>query len=204
MRSASAGSDYRHHDKTKVMTLAADEFIRRFLLHTLPDGFHRIRHYGFLANGHRAAKLALCRHLLEDTDLAAGCTCRRLSGTLSPADRAVARHLPRLRREADATRPTAARLRAIDPKAMRHLMTGMQLSSHDYKKPLSVASARKHRPARARATLCVWDGTVWRSWPIIAESAVAVAAKPHRLLVSRIRTRELSASCCAPGCPQSP
>ena len=57
--------DYRHHDKTKVMTLAADEFIRRFLLHTLPNGFHRIRHYGFLANGHRAAKLALCRRLLK-------------------------------------------------------------------------------------------------------------------------------------------
>ena len=47
------------------MTLGADEFIRRFLLHTLPDGFHRIRHYGFLANGHRAAKLALCRRLLD-------------------------------------------------------------------------------------------------------------------------------------------
>jgi Putative transposase/Transposase zinc-binding domain len=53
--------DYRHHDKSKVMTLVADEFIRRFLLHTLPDGFHRIRHYGFLANRHRAEKLALCR-----------------------------------------------------------------------------------------------------------------------------------------------
>ena len=39
--------------------------IRRFLLHTLPDGFHRIRHYGFLANGHRADKLALCRRLLD-------------------------------------------------------------------------------------------------------------------------------------------
>ena len=50
--------------KTKVMTLDADEFIRRFLLHVLPDGFHRIRHYGFLANGHRATKLALCRRLL--------------------------------------------------------------------------------------------------------------------------------------------
>jgi hypothetical protein len=57
--------DYRHHGKVKVMTLAAGEFIRRFLLHTLPDGFHRIRHYGFLANGHRAAKLALCRRLLD-------------------------------------------------------------------------------------------------------------------------------------------
>jgi hypothetical protein len=57
--------DYRHHGKAKVMTLDADEFIRRFLLHTVPDGFHRIRHYGFLANRHRAVKLALCRKLLE-------------------------------------------------------------------------------------------------------------------------------------------
>ena len=56
--------DYRHHDKRKVMTLDADEFIRRFLLHVLPDGFHRIRHYGYLANGQRAAKLDLCRRLL--------------------------------------------------------------------------------------------------------------------------------------------
>jgi hypothetical protein len=56
--------DYRHHHKPKVMTLSADEFIRRFLLHTLPDGFHRIRHYGLFANGHRVAKLAQCRLLL--------------------------------------------------------------------------------------------------------------------------------------------
>jgi len=56
--------DYRHHDKRKVMTLDADEFIRRFLLHVLPDGFHRIRHYGYLANGVRVAKLAHCRRLL--------------------------------------------------------------------------------------------------------------------------------------------
>ena len=47
--------------KTKVMTLDADEFIRRFLLHALPDGFHRIRHYGFLANGARGDNLALCQ-----------------------------------------------------------------------------------------------------------------------------------------------
>ncbi|WP_281193264.1 phage tail tube protein, partial [Magnetospirillum moscoviense] len=56
--------DYRHHDKQKVMTLQPSEFIRRFLLHVLPDGFHRIRHYGFLANGRRAAKLESCRRLL--------------------------------------------------------------------------------------------------------------------------------------------
>jgi hypothetical protein len=58
--------DYRHGGKAKLMTLDVHEFIRRFLLHTLPDGFHRIRHYGFLANGHRAAKLDLCRRLLAN------------------------------------------------------------------------------------------------------------------------------------------
>jgi hypothetical protein len=47
------------------MTLAADELIRRFLLHVLPDGFHRIRHYGFLANGSRSNNIALCRRLLD-------------------------------------------------------------------------------------------------------------------------------------------
>jgi hypothetical protein len=52
-------------DKSKVMTLKVGEFIRRFLLHVLPDGFHRIRNYGLLANGHRAEKLALCRKLLD-------------------------------------------------------------------------------------------------------------------------------------------
>ena len=57
--------DYRQTGKAKVMTLAAGEFIRRFLMHTLPDGFHRIRHYGLFANGHRAEKLALCRRLLN-------------------------------------------------------------------------------------------------------------------------------------------
>ena len=56
--------DYRDHDRQKTMMLAADEFIRRFLLHVLPGGFHRIRHYGFLGNRHRVAKLARCRQLL--------------------------------------------------------------------------------------------------------------------------------------------
>jgi Putative transposase len=46
------------------MPLSADEFIRRFLLHVLPSGFHRIRYYGFLANPHRKEKLELCRQLL--------------------------------------------------------------------------------------------------------------------------------------------
>jgi hypothetical protein len=57
--------DYRAHDKHKVMSLQADEFIRRFLLHVLPSGFRRIRHFGFLANTHRTAKLIQIRAALD-------------------------------------------------------------------------------------------------------------------------------------------
>jgi hypothetical protein len=57
--------DYRHASRQKVMRLEAEEFIRRFLLHVLPCGFQRIRHYGWLANRNRAAKLQRCRQLLE-------------------------------------------------------------------------------------------------------------------------------------------
>ena len=57
--------DYAHGAAQKRMTPDAAEFIRRFLLHVLPDGFQRIRHYGFLANGQRRAKLALIRRLLD-------------------------------------------------------------------------------------------------------------------------------------------
>jgi Putative transposase/Transposase zinc-binding domain len=56
--------DYADGDRVKVMALLADEFIRRFLLHVVPDGFVRIRHFGFLANRTRHAKLARCRALL--------------------------------------------------------------------------------------------------------------------------------------------
>ena len=56
--------DYRDPDRQKTMTLSAEEFIRRFLIHVLPDGFQRIRYYGFLSNRHREEKLVLCRQLL--------------------------------------------------------------------------------------------------------------------------------------------
>jgi Putative transposase/Transposase zinc-binding domain len=57
--------DYRHDAQQKTMTLKADEFIRRFLLHVLPAGFQRIRYYGFLANRYREQKLTCCRELLN-------------------------------------------------------------------------------------------------------------------------------------------
>ena len=56
--------DYAHGNKQRKMTLSAVEFLRRFLIHVLPRGFVRIRHFGFLANGHRARLLTLCRQHL--------------------------------------------------------------------------------------------------------------------------------------------
>ncbi len=74
--------DYRHGNAPRLMSLDPHEFIRRFLIHTLPDGFHRIRHYGFLANGCRRARLAIIRQLLVATEptptAAAGKTTRLL------------------------------------------------------------------------------------------------------------------------------
>jgi len=59
--------DYAHGNKQKKMTVSAEEFIRRFLVHVLPKGFVRIRHFGFLANFRRAGLLEVCRRLLQMT-----------------------------------------------------------------------------------------------------------------------------------------
>jgi hypothetical protein len=79
--------DYRHGGATKVMKLKPTEFIRRFLLHALPDGFHRIRHFGFMANGHRTSKLDLCRSLLADR------AARPASGNAEPSCISVERQI---------------------------------------------------------------------------------------------------------------
>ena len=56
--------DYRHRGRQRTLTLAATEFIRRFMMHVLPRGFVRIRYYGFLANAHREEQLQRIRQLL--------------------------------------------------------------------------------------------------------------------------------------------
>ncbi len=56
--------DYRDHDRRKVMALSGEELLRRFLLHVLPPGFKRVRHYGFLANRCRATRLETIRTVL--------------------------------------------------------------------------------------------------------------------------------------------
>jgi hypothetical protein len=59
--------DYAHGNKSRTMTLKAEEFLRRFLLHVLPGSFMRVRYFGFLANRHRRELLKLCRSLLHAT-----------------------------------------------------------------------------------------------------------------------------------------
>lgn len=90
--------DYARGSQTHTMTLAADEFLRRFLLHLLPEGFVRIRYFGLLANRHRAELLHLCRSHLRTSapppvSVDAGHRCQycrrgtmRVVETLSPTE----------------------------------------------------------------------------------------------------------------------
>ena len=70
--------DYKREGAKRVMNLTAEEFIRRFLLHVLPEGFQHIRSYGFLANRYRQAKLARCRQLLGTPTPACSEPCETL------------------------------------------------------------------------------------------------------------------------------
>ena len=84
------------------MTLSIDEFIRRFLVHVLPKGFHRIRHYGLLANSTRKANIARAREMLGAPmpDRSARAACRLLGSTL---------RVPLLRRAHDRDRELRGR-----------------------------------------------------------------------------------------------
>jgi hypothetical protein len=91
--------DYAHGGKKKVMTVSADEFLRRFLLHVLPKGLVRIRHFGFFSNRRREAALARCRQLLgavtspdrpETTNLL---RCPACSGTMLVIERITSAQL---------------------------------------------------------------------------------------------------------------
>jgi hypothetical protein len=90
--------DYVHGGKHKLMTLPADEFLRRFLLHVLPKGLVRIRHFGLFANRRRSAMLALCRSLLAPPSalaphLSTQQRCPLCSGAMVPVERLTAYQL---------------------------------------------------------------------------------------------------------------
>jgi hypothetical protein len=87
--------DYRAHGRTRytTMTLSTDEFMRRFLLHVLPSGFHRIRHYGLLANANRKTHIATARELLHQPTVEVRSDSREaLAGNPSIRPTFVCRH----------------------------------------------------------------------------------------------------------------
>lgn len=97
--------DYAHGSKSRLMTLSAEEFLRRFLLHVLPRGFVRIRFFGFLANRRRAALLPLCRKLIDgssrpqtappslQSDFSSGSKCPHCGGPMVVIERLTAGQL---------------------------------------------------------------------------------------------------------------
>ena len=100
--------DYAHGGKQRKMTLAAEEFIRRFLLHVLPKGFVRIRHYGWMANRCRSECAALCRKLLGEeaappapplpAKSSSGRQCPLCGGVVEVIEMIIPRELSRHRR----------------------------------------------------------------------------------------------------------
>ena len=91
--------DYAHGDKQKIMTVSADEFLRRFLIHVLPKGLVRIRHFGLFANRRRGYMLARCRALLSvddcvtDTEITTQLRCPVCTGPMLVIERMTSSQL---------------------------------------------------------------------------------------------------------------
>ncbi len=97
--------DSAHGNQQRLLTLSLDEFLRRFLLHVLPRGFHRIRYYGFLTNSQRGDLLPLCRRLIarvhpsrritlpDEDPVQAGWQCPHCGGRLRLVERFTAAEL---------------------------------------------------------------------------------------------------------------
>jgi len=82
--------DYSDDQRRKNMTLSAEEFLRRFVQHVLPKGFVKVRHYGLLANRHRAERLVVCRRLLLTVTIATllgSATTETTANAVEPAPR---------------------------------------------------------------------------------------------------------------------
>ena len=132
--------DYRIEGpgRYKTMTLPTHEFIRRFLMHVLPKGFHRIRHYGLFANGNRAANIARARELLAAPSPLR--TARDVRGRSARRTARAAASVPLLRWPHDHHRDLRARLRAEAPPHAR--------SGSDQDRHLMMPSPPIHRPQR--------------------------------------------------------
>ena len=129
-------------DRLRTMTLDAAEFIRRFLLHVLPSGFHRIRHYGLFAGTVRARNIARARQALAPPKTP---PVRR--GGRQGRNPFASAPMPLLRRPDDRRRNLRSRALAIaDPDQDRHLMTIAELPTAQRRSP-SRPTARRSRKA---------------------------------------------------------
>ena len=122
------------------MTLAPHEFIRRFLMHVLPKGFHRIRHYGLLANGNRAENIASARELLAVAPPRSGAGAR--TTRRAPTSRACCRRP--VRAAADACSSSRCSRAVTTPQPSRHRRRGPDQDRH-------VMSNQRPRPGLTRS-----------------------------------------------------
>ena len=154
--------DYRASGKTryKAMTLSADEFIRRFLLHVLPSGFHRIRHYGLLANGGRREHLAQARELLDVPAAATQAQPNEAASVASAAPTFVCPHCGATMRVVEIFAPHAS-IRAPPTRKLPHELRRQRQPDVRYAATTAESgrlrltpSARRFRRPRHRCIRC--------------------------------------------------
>ena len=186
--------DYRAkgRERHKVMTLASDEFIRRFLIHVLPSGFHRIRHYGLFANGGRAENLARARELLgvpapqdEPGDADANADEPPMRSLPCPCCGGRMIIIETFERGSTPQHPSA------EPDQDRHIMMPRH-HEHDARLPLAFAAAP--RPATSRLGSKPHRRTLLRLVPAYAatsRSSPTAALHPHRRPPRAARTRSV-------------
>jgi len=202
-------------DRYQTMTLSTHEFIRRFLMHVLPGGFHRIRHYGLLASGSRAANIARARQMLAVPLRSEQHRPKRPTNPACCHDRA--------RAAADAcssSRPSrAAASQSIDPR-MRRQRSGS--TPHDAviadpaphrSAPLSPALARQHTRLRRSARLArdrtadPVEQSAIRSFapaPTPGIRAKAIRSPASAQLPQHSRRRQIPIAPAAPSAPHTP
>ena len=139
--------DYRDGNQHKTMTLTAEEFIRRFLIHVLPQGFQRIRYYGFLGISCRKQKLARCRELLKvppppDPQIAPSTRIIATTTSISPAH--LSKHAP----SANMARWSSSK--SSKPSSIAH----QQSIPHEHPTPLDPEISKILSPSGDTGTIC--------------------------------------------------
>jgi len=170
--------DYRINGpgRWRTMRLHPHEFIRRFLLHVLPKGFHRIRHYGLFANANRAESIATARALLDAAPPAAD--PKKATGYRAGRPTCAALPVPTLWRSDDRDRADRARLRAevaADAEQHRHVMSQTHCERCGFLVPMRWLQRRRSLSTRSGRSMCRSPGDAPRA---PAEMPIALSRPP--------------------------